>query len=73
MRTRGGHVVVGPSPGDEHPDRRAILFQNGKGHAGHRLPQESFLQGGEAKGGPCNVYHREGIRDLAHRAQSALR
>ena len=34
---RGGNASAGPSPGYEHSDRRAILFQNGKGQAGHCL------------------------------------
>jgi hypothetical protein len=34
---RGGNASAGSSPGYEHPDRRAILFQNGKGQAGHCL------------------------------------
>jgi hypothetical protein len=29
----GGNVTTGTSPGNAHPDRRAILFQNGKGQA----------------------------------------
>jgi hypothetical protein len=34
----GGNVSAGASPGYEHTHRRAILFQNRKGQAGHRLP-----------------------------------
>jgi len=30
---RGGNVTAGASPGNAHPDRRAILFQNGEGKA----------------------------------------
>lgn len=32
-----GNTPAGSSPGYAHPDRRAILFQNGKGQAGHCL------------------------------------
>jgi hypothetical protein len=34
---RGGNASAGSGPGHEHPDRRAILFQDGKGQAGHCL------------------------------------
>lgn len=34
---RGGNASAGSSPSYEHPDRRAILFQNRKGQAGHCL------------------------------------
>jgi hypothetical protein len=35
---RNGNSPIGSNPVYEHPDRRAILLQNGKGQAGHRLP-----------------------------------